>query len=228
MADWSPAVPFGIRLQEGEAPVYGQADAALVSALQAGEEDAYETLIQRYQTSVYNLVYRLLDDPEDAPDVLQEVFLKVFRKISAFRAQASLKTWIYRIAVNEALNHRRSFLRHRRQEIALGGGEEGVDLADNLADHGPSPFERACDAETQRLIEAALAEINPDFRTVVVLRDLEELSYEEIAEVLQVNLGTVKSRILRGREALRKRLGGCLEPEPSSWMPRAAEGLGSR
>jgi RNA polymerase sigma-70 factor (ECF subfamily) len=93
---------------------------ALVSALGQGAEDAYEILIQRYQQPVYSLVCRLMNDPSDAPDIVQEVFLKVFRSIGAFRGNSSLKTWIYRIAVNEAYNHRRWFCRHQRQEVALG------------------------------------------------------------------------------------------------------------
>ena len=89
---------------------------ALVAALSQGAEDAYEILIQRYQQPVYSLVCRLMNDPSDAPDIVQEVFLKVFRNIGSFRGNSSLKTWIYRIAVNEAYNHRRWFCRHQRQE----------------------------------------------------------------------------------------------------------------
>lgn len=180
-------------------------DEQLVEGLRTGAEEAYEALIQRFQHPVYNLINRLLDDPEESPDVLQEVFLKVFRKIGSFRGQASLKTWIYRIAVNEAYNHRRFFSRHRKQEIGIDRTDEsGSTLHDVLPDHSRSPFELASDAETHQRVEEALLEINPGFRAAVVLRDLEELSYEEIAEVLNLSLGTVKSRILRGREALRK------------------------
>ena len=92
---------------------------ALVTALCQGTEEAYEILIQRYHQPVFNLVCRLMDDPSEASDVVQEVFLKVFRKVRAFRGNSSLKTWIYRIAVNEAYNHHRWFSRHQRQEIAL-------------------------------------------------------------------------------------------------------------
>jgi len=180
-------------------------DEQLAAALRSGSEEAYEILIQRFQHPVFNLVYRLLDDPEDAPDVLQEVFLKVFRKVGSFRGQSSLKTWIYRIAVNEAYNHRRFFHRHRRHEVGLDAADEsGLVLQEVLADQCRSPFESACDRETRALVEQALAQINPGFRAAVVLRDLEEFSYEEIAEILQIQIGTVKSRILRGREALRR------------------------
>jgi RNA polymerase sigma-70 factor, ECF subfamily len=185
---------------------------ALVLALGQGAEDAYEILIQRYQQPVYSLVCRLMNDPGDAPDIVQEVFLKVFRSIGAFRGNSSLKTWIYRIAVNEAYNHRRWFCRHQRQEVALGSDEGAPHHADNMTDPGRSPFEQAADRETRALVEQALEKLNPKFRAAVVLRDIEDLSYEDIATVLNVSLGTVKSRIMRGREALRKILEGRLEP----------------
>jgi RNA polymerase sigma-70 factor (ECF subfamily) len=185
----------------------------LVTALCQGVEEAYEILIQRYQQPVYNLVCRLLNDPSDACDIVQEVFLKVFRNIGSFRGNSSLKTWIYRIAVNEAYNHRRWFSRHQRQEIALAAEEGMPSYADSLADTGRTPFDQAADRETRALVEAALEKLNAKFRAAVVLRDIEDLSYDEIATVLDVSLGTVKSRILRGREALRKILEGRLETE---------------
>lgn len=188
---------------------------ALVTALCQGNEEAYEILIQRYQQPVFNLVCRLLNDPSDACDIVQEVFLKVFRNIGAFRGNSSLKTWIYRIAVNEAYNHRRWFSRHQRQEVALTAEEGASSYADSLADPGRTPFDQAADRETRALVEAALAKLNSKFRAAVVLRDIEDLSYEEIATVLDVSLGTVKSRILRGREALRKILEGRLEKAAS-------------
>jgi len=182
---------------------YGEED-ALVTALNQGSGDAYEILIQRYQQPVYSLVCRLTNEPDDAPDIVQEVFLKVFRNIAAFRGNSSLKTWIYRIAVNEAYNHRRWFSRHQRQQVALAAEEGGAHYAEGLMDPGRSPFEQAADHETRALVEQALEKLNPKFRAAVVLRDIEDLNYEDIATVLDVSLGTVKSRIMRGREALRK------------------------
>ena len=194
---------------------------ALVTALCQGADDAYEILLQRYQQPVYNLVYRLMNDPSDASDIVQEVFLKVFKNIGNFRGNSSLKTWIYRIAVNEAYNHRRWFSRHQRREVALGPEEGLRTYADSLADTSRTPFDQAADHETFALVEAALDKLNPKFRAVVVLRDIEDLSYEEIAAVLDISIGTVKSRILRGREALRKILEGRLEPETNMhWSPQ--------
>jgi len=187
----------------------------LITGLCHGDDNAYEILIQRYQQPVYNLICRLLNDPSDASDIVQEVFLKIFRNIGSFRHGSSLKTWIYRIAVNEAYNHRRWFSRHQRQEVAFGPDDSGPAHADSFADPGRSPFDEAAGRETRALVEAALEKLNPKFRAAVVLRDIEDLSYDEIAVVLEVSLGTVKSRILRGREALRKILEGRLEPEAS-------------
>ncbi len=182
---------------------------ALADGLRAGSEDAYEALISRYQQPVFNLVYRLLEDPGDASDVVQEVFLKVFRNVGSFRGTSSLRTWIYRIAVNEAHNHRRWFTRHRRNQVGLETEDDSArHWQEVLSDHSRSAFDLVSDAETRAIVEQALADVNPAFRAAVVLRDLEDMSYEEIAEVLQVSLGTVKSRILRGREALRRNLEG--------------------
>ena len=201
-------------------------DLCLAESLRQGDERAYEELIAHFQQPVYMLANRLLNDPADAADVVQEVFLKVFRSIGQFRGQSSLKTWIYRITVNEAHNARRWFFRHRRRETELDGPAEETSLhwRDTVADHGRSPFEEACGQEQHRIIEAALLRLNPHFKEAVVLRDIADLSYEEIAEVLNVSLGTVKSRILRGREALRLELAGSLDERPALHLvPKTAE-----
>jgi RNA polymerase sigma-70 factor (ECF subfamily) len=190
-------------------------DLELVRGLREGCEAAYEALIARFQQPVYCLALRLVRDASDAADIVQEVFLKVFRNVGHFRGDSSLKTWIYRITINEAHNQLRWFVRHRRREIGLEeDAEESRGMIETLADNGRSPFEYVFDREKHALLEEALTRINPTFRDAVVLRDIADLSYEEIAEVLQVSLGTVKSRILRGREALREELEGRLEPQP--------------
>jgi len=198
---------------------------ALVAQLGAGEEAAYEILIERFEHPVFNLVTRLLDDPADAADVTQEVFLKVFRNIASFRCDSSLKTWIYRIAVNESRNQRRWFGRHRKQEIAIEASDESETCREWLPDPGRSPLELVMDHEQEALIEVALSEINPNFRAVLVLREMENLNYEEIAEILDLSLGTVKTRIMRGRDALRQRLIEHLkhsETTHAAWRPRTA------
>lgn len=179
----------------------------LIEELQEGSERAFEVLITLYQEPIYNFVFRLIDDPADAPDVTQDVFLKVFRNIRQFRGESSLKTWIYRIAVREASNLRRWFGRHSREEFSLDElGERSFRWLDRLADPQQTQYERVLRRERRQAVETALAGVKECFRAAVVLRDIEGLSYEEIAEILQVSLGTVKSRILRGREALKQRL----------------------
>jgi RNA polymerase sigma-70 factor (ECF subfamily) len=192
---------MGVRTQE----------AAIVAELKAGSEVAFEWLIAQYNQPVYSLVYRMLDDPSDAADTTQEVFIKVFRGIKRFNADSSLKTWIYRIALHEASNHRRWFFRHKAQETSIEPRAEAEDehahcIKDTLVDDGKSPLENIYDEELKARVEQELRSLAEPYRTTVILRDIEELSYEQIAEVMQTSLGTVKSRLVRGRDALRKRL----------------------
>jgi len=200
-------------------------DLRLVESLREGSEQAYEDLIGRFQQPVYALALRLLNDQSEACDVVQEVFLKVFRNVGSFRGQSTLKTWIYRITVNEAHNARRWFFRHRRREVELDTDpEETRSWKEIIPDRSRSPFDAAVDREQHVMIEAALDKINPIFREAVVLRDITDLAYEEIAEILGVSLGTVKSRILRGREALREELAGSLKNRPAlRLVPNPAE-----
>lgn len=217
-------------LNAQEAASVRQDDLELIEGLRSGVESAYERLIAQYQQPIYNLVYRLLNDPADACDVVQEVFVKIFRNINSFRSQSSLKTWIYRIALNEAHNRRRWFCRHKKQEVDFDRDEPGVGLSlqDTLPDAGSSPFELALSSEAQAFIEEALKALNPTFREVVVLRDVEELSYEEIADVLGINIGTVKSRILRGREALRKEVAERMGEGSTAHSPSRAVAIFNR
>jgi RNA polymerase sigma-70 factor (ECF subfamily) len=182
-------------------------DATLLARLREHSPAAFEQLIDAYQGPVYGFIYRLLDDPSDAPDVTQEVFLKIYRKIGEFRGECSLKTWIYRIAVHEASNRRRWFFRHRNRETPVEG--EGDDQGSHwlyLVDQRDTPFDALQRQEQMELITQALRGMDERLRAAVVLRDIEGLSYTEIADALQISLGTVKSRILRGREALKARL----------------------
>ena len=195
------------------------AEAAVVAELQAGSEEAFTWLVTQYHSIVYGLVYRVLNDPSDATDTTQEVFLKVFRGIRRFNGQSSLKTWIYRIALHEASNRRRWWFRHQSKETSMEpvapemefgeGGNSG--LRDTLVDGTESPFDSLMHAEVRTQVELALRDVPEPYRTTLVLRDLEELSYEEIAEVTATTLGTVKSRLTRGREALRQRLTAYVE-----------------
>ena len=203
----------------------GLDDLELIEALRQSSESAYEELLARFQQPVYTLAIRLLNDQSEASDVVQEVFLKVFRNIGHFRGQSTLKTWIYRITVNEAHNARRWFFRHRRKEVDLDTNpEEARNWKEIIPDSSRTPFDVTSDREQHVMIEAALERINPIFREAVVLRDITDMSYEEIADILGVSLGTVKSRILRGREALREELAGSLKARPAlRLVPKTAE-----
>lgn len=215
-------IHFDLRSDSGVPP----ADALLVEGLRAGEEAAYEELIERFSQPVYNLVCRLLSDPEDASDVVQEVFLKVFRGVNSFRAESGLKTWIYRISINAAHNHHRWFHRRKSMEVALDDEQTGgVAYEDVLADTGRNPFELAFDRESLALLEEALGQVKPAYRAALILRDVESLSYEEVAAILEVSMGTVKSRIVRGREAMRTILTDRLERPPR--LELATEGAQS-
>jgi len=201
-------------------------DRVLANSLRAGDEAAYEALILRFEQPVFGVVSGLLEDSADAPDVVQDVFLKVFRNITSFRGDSSLKTWIYRIAVNEARNQQRWFGRHRGKEVGLDPQpSEAHGIGDLLPDPSPGPYEAALDHEVQAMVEEGLKRISTTYRTALVLREVEELSYDEIAEILEISLGTVKSRILRGREALRKQLLSLATPSESratGTLPRFA------
>jgi RNA polymerase sigma-70 factor (ECF subfamily) len=189
-----------------------QEEAAIVAELKAGSEAAYAWLIGEFQQPVYGLVYRVVNDPSDAADTTQDVFLKVFRGMKHFHGESSLKTWIYRIALHEAANRRRWWFRHKSKETSIEPAEsDSPGLTENalqiaLTDPAESPFDNVAHHEVQQRVEQELRKVPEPYRTTLILRDLEEMSYEEIAEVLEVSLGTVKSRLTRGREALRQRL----------------------
>jgi RNA polymerase sigma-70 factor (ECF subfamily) len=186
-------------------------DVALVADLKAGSEEAFAMLIAQYHQPLYSLIARSLNDPADAADITQEVFIKVFRSIRGFNGEASLRTWLYRIALHEASNQRRWWSRHKKQEITIDSPIEtdadsessGLCLSSTLADRGDSPFDHAAQAEIRERVGAALRQLPEAFRTVVILREIEGFAYEEISEILNINLGTVKSRLTRGRSALR-------------------------
>ncbi len=181
----------------------------LIGRLCTGELSAFEEIVRLFEKPVYALCLRLLGDAEDARDAAQETFLKVYRGIGGFRGEAGLKTWIYRIAINQAMNQQRWWRRRHRDEtisLDLSRGPSEMTLGEVLADGRVSPEEQALANERERHILRALSELKPEYRIALVLREIEELSYEEIAATLAVSIGTVKSRIARGREELRRRM----------------------
>jgi len=174
----------------------------------------FDTLFERFHPMVYQLACRVLGDREEALDVAQEVFLSIYRKIHRFRGESSLKTWVYRIAVNRAANRCRWWNRLRRRgTVSLEErpcGEDRRSYGETLQAKGRSPEEGVYLQEEREEIRRSLAALPVQQRVAVVLRDIEGLSYEEIAASLNVSIGTVKSRIARGREALKRRLNGLL------------------
>lgn len=201
---------------EPEAPLVGLVclyEGTLISRLRAGEMAAFDELVEEYQSLVYALSLRILNDSEDARDATQETFLKIYRHFTNFRGDASLKTWICRIAINQARSTERWWRRRHRKETSsldapLGSiglfSEEERSAADSLQSPAASPEDDALSRERGQRIEAALREVKKDFRIAVILRDIEGLSYEEIAWATEVSVGTVKSRIARGRDMLRE------------------------
>jgi RNA polymerase sigma-70 factor (ECF subfamily) len=194
LSDWASALSWGVD------------ETRLVTELQAGSETAFDWLVTHYHAPVYNLILSMLGDVADAADGTQEVFLKAFRGIRSFRRGSSLKTWLYRIAIREALNHKRWFKRHLQKNVSIDAEPEEGHAAIEIEDLAATPFEQFAAHEIQAAVQSALQEIPEVFRSAVILRDLEGLSYEEIAEVLECSAGTVKSRILRGRRALKELL----------------------
>lgn len=184
-------------------------EASIIAELKAGSEEAFASLIAQYHAPLYSLIARTIPDPCEAADITQDVFIKIYRGIGSFHGDSSLRTWIYRIALHEASNQRRWWSRHKKQEITIDSPASSEDddrplsLSATLADGADSPFDHAAHAETRARVEAALRELPEAFRTVVILREIEGFSYDEIADILSTNIGTVKSRLTRGRSALR-------------------------
>jgi RNA polymerase sigma-70 factor (ECF subfamily) len=172
----------------------------LVERHRYGDPSAFEHVYERFSGMVYNLALRLSGSPDRAQDLTQEVFLRIYRHLARFRGRSSLKTWVYRIC----LNHCRSRLGRRRLRLeSLGDSEDGRSVVEPV-DPARGPEDLALADETGRRIASALSRVPGTFREALVLRDLEGLSYREIASVLGVRIGTVRSRIARGRDQLRK------------------------
>jgi RNA polymerase sigma-70 factor (ECF subfamily) len=184
-------------------------EAGLLSRLKAQELDAFDQLVSVFERPVYSLCLRLLGDPEDARDAAQETFLKVYKGLESFRGDSGLKTWIYRIAINQAMNQQRWWRRRHREEtvsLDITRGDFDVALGNLLPSQSASPEDLAIENERETRIMQALSQIKKEYRVALVLREIEEFSYEEIAETLSISIGTVKSRIARGREELRQRV----------------------
>ena len=186
-------------------------EAALVQQACAGDMNAFSRLVVRYQDRVLNTCWRICGNADDAQDLAQEAFLKVMEAIRSFRRQSTFYTWLFRVAVNLALGHRRQNARQVRLSLHHGNGEQVVEhqaarLVGRVSNEPESPAGRMAARETEQQILAAMDRLDDEHRTVVVLRDIEGFDYAQIAEILDVPVGTVKSRLSRARMELRERL----------------------
>ncbi len=194
----------------------GSVDAAemrLIRLCQKGDRAAFDELVTRYQARVFNLAYRLTGDPDDAADLAQETFVRVYRGIGSFHGGSALTTWIYRIVHNLCLDDAKR--RRRRPQIAAeptdGDEPSSETVLDRAPDESSEPQRVILSEERCRLVRAAIARLRGHHREVLVMYDLEGLSYNEIADLLNTNVGTIKSRLNRARYALAKELGADLE-----------------
>lgn len=182
-----------------------------IERLKAGESEAFDHFVTHYSADVYALLYRLTENAEDAGDLTQETFLRAFKAIRNFRGDADLKTWLFRIAINESRNRFRWWKRRKREStVSLDDtvGRSEMAIHETLPGTSATPEDDTLRRERERGLRDALQAMPANYREVIVLCDIEGLSYEEIAQALEINIGTVKSRIARGREELRRRLKG--------------------
>ena len=174
-------------------------DAACVRRLQRGDINAFEILVRRHEKAIFNLVYRMLGDYDDAAEISQEVFLSAYRAIGQFRGEANFSTWLYRIALNHATTRRKSTNSRQKRLVPLDGSE--------MIDDGQiGPAETLEKKELRERVQRALNELEPEDATVILLRDLQDIPYEDVARMLEIPVGTVKSRLHRARRALKARL----------------------
>lgn len=186
------------------------ADAQFIEDLKAGDPLAFDQLVNRYSGDIYALLTRLTEDLEEAKDLTQETFLRALRSVKGFRGDADIKTWLFRIAINESRNRRRWWTRRKKNfTVSLEAESETLGLNERIAaPNSENPEMAAINNERGAALMSALRELPENYREAVVLRDIEGLSYDEIAEALQTNVGTIKSRIARGRDELRRKLKG--------------------
>lgn len=185
-------------------------DDELVGQVLAGDSAPFGEIVQRHEGRLYNTIYRLVGSAEDARDLLQDTFVKAYENLKTFRGGSSLYTWLFRIAVNTSLSHRRR--RKWVQMSAPPGDEDNPNPGNTVADTAAAdPADRLITAETEVLVQEAINGLDDEHRTVVVLRDIQHCDYRQIAEILEVPPGTVKSRLHRARMMLRDELQPLLE-----------------
>jgi RNA polymerase sigma-70 factor (ECF subfamily) len=187
-----------------------QAVNALVRRCVAGDAAAWQEIVQQYNRRIYNICYRFSGSADDAADLTQEVFIKIYRTLSSFDgSRAAFMTWVTTVTRNLLVDHFRKGKYDRvtdSLDATPGSQEDGLSIGEQLEDQGSTPEQRVQSQETQKMVQAALQKLSPELREAVILRDLQDLDYKEIAIVLKVPEGTVKSRINRGRTELARLL----------------------
>jgi RNA polymerase sigma-70 factor (ECF subfamily) len=174
-------------------------DAECVRRIQRGETETFEILVRRHEKAIFNVVYRMLGDYDDAAETAQEVFLSAYRAIGQFRGDANFSTWLYRIALNHASTRRKSTSSRQRRLVPI----DDTELVDDVE---LGPAETLEKKEIRQRVQRALKELQPEDAMVILLRDLQDIAYEDVARVLNIPVGTVKSRLHRARQALKARL----------------------
>jgi len=190
-----------------------RAEAQFIERLKRGEAAAFEELVAERSGEIYGLLFRLTENSEEARDLTQETFLRAFQSIDRFRGEADLRTWIYRIAINQARNRWRWWRRRRRDttiSLDASQGDSTQTVMSTLAESGDDPEQQTLAHEREVVLRAALQRVGRAYRETLILRDIEGFTYEEIATALGINVGTVKSRLARGRQELRQKLEGSL------------------
>lgn len=190
-----------------------RSDAELVRRSRAGDVGAFEELFRKYQKPIYSMLYRMVRSAEDAVDLTQDAFVQAYAQLGTLRNEAMFYAWLRQIAVNLARNRHKRLTRVRMESLdETLTAEEGETLSKQLADTAPSPESAVEDAELRWRVEQAISELSEDHRTVVVLHHLEHMGVADIAQILGVSVGTVKSRLARAREQLYKKLTAYVEP----------------
>lgn len=184
--------------------------ALLVRRCVAGDAAAWEEIVQRFNRRIYNICYRFAGGGEDAEDLTQEVFIKIYRTLASFDSEkASFNTWVTTVTRNLLVDHFRKTKNDRitdSMDAPIGGEDEGQALSEKIEDKGVTPDQHVQKQQTQRLVQEALQKLSPELREAVILRDLQDMDYRDIAQILKVPEGTVKSRINRGRTELARLL----------------------
>lgn len=190
-----------------------RAEAEFIERLKRGEAFAFEQLVAERSGEIYGLLFRLTENSEEARDLTQETFLRAFQSIKGFRGEADLRTWIYRIAINQARNRWRWWRRRSRDttvSLDTTNGQSSQTVGATLAESSENPEQQTLAREREVALRSALLKVGRSYRETLILRDIEGFTYEEIATTLGINVGTVKSRLARGRQALRQKLEGSL------------------